>query len=126
MVMSMTGENPALAAKYGPQFRSLLREGEVLLTASAAINVNVSEMFGRGAGDGTLGVTNQRLLHVGSRVGGIGIERRHIRSATKKWIVLPGSTQLDIQAEQDGSNKVNFSFYCGTGFCKDVLKLLSK
>ncbi len=122
----MAGENPALAAKYGPQFQSLLREGEVLLTASAAINVNISEMFGRGAGDGTLGVTNQRLLHVGSRFGGIGIELRHIRSASKKWIVIPGSTQLDIEAEQDDSNKVKFSFYCGSGFCKDILRFLSR
>lgn len=121
----MVGENPALAAKYGPQFRSLLRDDEILLTASAAINVTVSEMLGRGAGDGTLGITNQRILHIGSKLGGLAIEREHIRSCAKKWIVIPGSSQLDITAEQNGSSRVNFSFYCGTGFCKDVLRLLS-
>jgi hypothetical protein len=103
-----------------------MRDDEQLLTASASINVSVSEMFGRGAGDGTLGVTNQRIIHIGSRVGTIGIERNEIVSASKKWIVIPGSSQLDISARKVGQKQVTFSFYCGTGFCKDVVRELAR
>jgi hypothetical protein len=121
----MDASNSAPAAKYIAQFRSLLRENERLLTASAAINVNISEAYGRGAGDGTLGLTNERLIHVGSRLGNIEIERSGIRLANKKWIVLPGSSQLDLIVKKSGDSDVILSFYCGTGFCKDLLKVLS-
>lgn len=121
----MDGSNSALAAKYIPQFRSLLRDNERLLSASASISVNISEAYGRGAGDGTLGLTNERLIHVGSKLGVIEIERSDIRSVNKKWIVLPGSSQLDLIARKSGESDVTLSFYCGTGFCKDLLKALS-
>ncbi len=121
----MDGSNSALAAKYISQFRSLLRENERLLTASASISVNISEDYGRGAGDGTLGLTNERVIHVGSRLGNIAIERSDIQSASKKWIVIPGSSQLDIVAQKAGESNTTMSFYCGTAFCKDLLKVLS-
>jgi hypothetical protein len=122
----MSNVNPSLAARYLRIFRSELREDEVLITASAAINVMVSEMLGRGAGDGTLGVTNKRLIHVGSRLGTLGIERFRILSASKKWIVLPGSSQLDVFEKQADASSLKVSFYCGSGFCRDVLQLLAK
>jgi len=84
----------------------------------------VSEMLGRGAGDGTLGITNQRIIHVGQRFGSLEIQRSDIRSISKKWIVLPGSSQLDIVVKENDKNEL-YSFYSGTGFCKDVIKILS-
>jgi hypothetical protein len=121
----MRGSNQALVSKYLPQFRELLRSNETLLTASASINVNISEMYGRTAGDGTLGVTNQRIIHI-SQMGPIGIELTGIISASKKWIVLPGSSQLDLVAKESDGQQNTYSFYCGTGFSKDVLSILNK
>lgn len=117
--------NSGLAAKYSPFFKSVLRDNERLLTASASIYVQISDSLGRGAGDGTLGITDQRLIHIGSRIGALLIERNDILSATKKWIVLPGSSQLDISVKK-GEKHLDFSFYCGTGFCKDLLKIIGK
>ena len=121
----MVQNNAGLAAKYLPLFQSVLKENERLLTASASIFVQISDSLGRGAGDGTLGLTDQRIIHVGSKIGTLRIERSEIQSITKKWIVLPGSSQLDISVKKDGS-VLDFSFYCGTGFCKDILKIIGE
>jgi hypothetical protein len=117
--------NSGLAAKYSTLFQAVLRDNERLLTANASIFVQISDSLGRGAGDGTLGLTDQRIIHIGSKIGAIRIERSEIRSITKKWIVLPGSSQLDITVKKDGVD-IDFSFYCGTGFCKDLLKIIGK
>jgi len=121
----MAGENSGLARKYFPLFEPIMRDGETLLTASAAIWVAVSEAFGRGAGDGTLGVTDQRVLHVGSKLRLFEADRTDIVDISRKWIVLPGSSQLDLRVRrQSGDGSVTQSFYCGTGFSKDLLQLL--
>jgi hypothetical protein len=121
----VAGENLALARKYFRLFEPALKDGERLLTASAAIWVAVSEAFGRGAGDGTLGVTDQRVLHVGSKARILEVSRTDIVDVTRKWIVLPGSSQLDLRIRRRGSEgSVTQSFYCGTGFSKDLLRLL--
>ena len=121
----MAGENLALARKYFPLFEPVLKDGERLLTASAAIWVSVSEAFGRGAGDGTLGVTDQRILHVGSKLRLFEVGRADVVDVTRKWIVLPGSSQLDLSIpRQDDQGSMTQSFYCGTGFSKDLLQLL--
>ena len=121
----MVQNNSGLAAKYFPLFQPVLRENERLLTASASIYVQISDSLGRGAGDGTLGLTDQRIIHIGSKIGALRIERSEIQSITKKWIVLPGSSQLDISIKKNGLD-LDFSFYCGTGFCKDTLKIIGK
>jgi hypothetical protein len=122
----VAGENLALARKYFPLFEPFLKDGERLLTASAAIWVAVSEAFGRGAGDGTLGVTDQRVLHVGSKLRLFEVDRADVVDVSRKWIVLPGSSQLDVRVRrQSGEGSVTQSFYCGTGFAKDLLQLLS-
>lgn len=121
----MAGENVALARKYFPLFEPYLKDGERLVTASAAIWVAVSEAFGRGAGDGTLGVTNRRVLHVGSKLRLFDADRTDIVEVSRKWIVIPGSSQLDLQVRRQSSDgSVTQSFYCGTGFAKDLLQLL--
>ena len=121
----MAGENLSLAKKYFPLFEPALKDGERLITASAAIWVAVSEAFGRGAGDGTLGVTDQRILHIGSKLRLFEVGRADVVDVTRKWIVLPGSSQLDLRIRrQDGEGSMTQSFYCGTGFSKDLLRLL--
>ena len=122
----MTGENAGLARKYFPLFEPAMRNGETLLTASAAIWVMVSEALGRGAGDGTLGITDQRVLHVGSKMRLFEADRSEIIEVSRKWIVLPGSSQLDIRVpRQSEAGSITHSFYCGTAFSKDILKLLN-
>lgn len=121
----MTGENVGLARKYFPLFEPIMEDEETLLTASAAIWVEVSETFGRGAGDGTLGVTDRRILHVGSKMRLFEAKRSEILDISRKWIVLPGSSQIDIRiARRREEGSLSMSFYCGTGFSKDLIKLL--
>ena len=120
----MAGENVGLARKYFPLFKPVMRDGETLLTASAAIWVAVSEAFGRGAGDGTLGVTDQRVLHLGSKLRLFEADRVDILEISRKWIVLPGSSQLDLRVRRpSGDGSAIQSFYCGTGFSKDLLRM---
>jgi|GEM_PF-4583306 len=119
----MGGENRALATKYHPLFSGVLQQNETLLTASAAIYVKISELLGRGAGDGTLGVTNLRVIHLGGSGGGLYLSRSEIISARKSWIVVPGSSNLNIKHKTNGTYE-EYEFYCGTGFCKDVISLI--
>jgi len=118
------GENPGLAAKYQSTFSGLLQPGEVLLTASAAIHVEISELLGRGMGDGTLGVTSLSFLHkYQERPGGLALLRSEIIQISKNWIVLPGSSNLKVLVTRDGRTS-EFNFYCGTSYCKDLISLL--
>lgn len=119
----MSGENRGLAAKYQSLFSGVLQQNEILLTAYAAIYVKISELLGRGAGDGTLGVTSLRVIHLGQHGGGLYLSRNEIISVRKSWIILPGSSSLNIKLQKSGTYE-EYEFYCGTGFCKDVISLL--
>jgi hypothetical protein len=121
----MRGENKAMANRYASTFAPFLEDGERLLNANASIYVVVSKMLGRGMGDGTIGVTNRRILHRGLNGGGVTIEIPSIVSITKSWIAVPGSSQLNITRKIDGELRKE-EFYCGTGFCKDIISMLSK
>jgi len=125
MSKDMRGENKAMANRYASTFAPFLEEGEHLLNANASIYVVVSKMLGRGMGDGTIGVTNRRILHRGLNGGGVTIEIPTIVSISKSWIALPGSSQLNITRRIDGELRKE-EFYCGTGFCKDIISMLSK
>jgi hypothetical protein len=125
MSKNMRGENKAMANRYMSTFAPLLEDGEHLLNANASIYVVVSKMLGRGMGDGTIGVTNRRVLHRGLKGGGVTIEISSIVSISKSWIALPGSSQLNITRRIDGELRKE-EFYCGTGFCKDIISMLSK
>ena len=122
---NMRGENKAMATRYASTFAPFLEDGEYLLNANASIYVVVSKMLGRGMGDGTIGVTNRRVLHRGLKGGGVTIEIPSIVSISKSWIALPGSSQLNITRRIDGELRRE-EFYCGTGFCKDIISMLSK
>ena len=119
----MVGKNDAIIAHYSSAFSKVLRAGERLLNAGAAIYLLDSEMLGRGKGDGTLGLTNLRVIHAGLPHLGLKIERADIVSVSKKWIVIPGSSQLNISYRSDGAVR-QAEFYCGTGFCKEIISLL--
>jgi hypothetical protein len=100
-----------------------MEPGESLLTASAAIYVEVSEMLGRGMGDGTIAVTDRRVIHKGIRGGALFLQRPDIISVKRSWIALPGSRQITIQARENGAIST-YNFYCGKDFSKDVVRLL--
>ena len=114
----MLADNFELARKYWPVFEPIMEPGESLLTASAAIYVEVSEMLGRGMGDGTIAVTDK-----GIRGGALFLNRTEITSVKRSWIALPGSRQITIQERRDGSSHT-YNFYCGKDFSKDLVRLL--
>lgn len=119
----MLADNYELALKYWPVFEPIMEPGESLLTASAAIYVEVSEVLGRGKGDGTIAVTDRRVIHQGLRGGVLFLKRPDIISVKRSWIALPGSRQITIQVQHDGA-KSTYNFYCGKEFSRDLVRLL--
>lgn len=121
------GTSPVLASKYLDKFEGLLQPDEVLLNAGVAIQVEVSEKLGRGRGDGILGVTNLRLLHVldnpSVNLMGMTIERSCITSVTTHWILLPFNRNLRITSQGSGPEVV-INFYCGKRYCAELMNLL--
>ena len=119
----MLADNFDLARKYWPVFEPIMEPGESLLTASAAIYVEVSELLGRGMGDGTIAVTDRRVIHKGIRAGALFLNRNEITSVKRSWIALPGSRQVTIHSRENGSAHT-YNFYCGKEFSKDLVRLL--
>lgn len=119
----MLPDNEGLARKYWPVFEPLMEPGESLLTASAAIYVEISEMLGRGAGDGTIAVTDRRFIHKGLRAGTLLLDRNAIVSLDRSWIAIPGSSRVTVKARENGNVKT-YNFYCGKAFSKDLVRLL--
>ena len=119
----MMADNFELARKYWPVFEPIMEPEESLLTASAAIYVEISEMLGRGMGDGTIAVTDRRVIHKGLRGGTLFLSRAAIVSVKRSWIALPGSRQVTIQSHEHPPTST-YNFYCGTGFSKDFVRLL--
>lgn len=120
----MLADNFELARRYWPLFEPVMEPGESLLTASAAIYVELSERLGKAFGDGTIGLTDRRFIHLGLQIGGLFLQRSDIKSVERNWIALPASRKLTIRA-LDGSALKTHTFYCGTGFSKDIVRLLS-
>ena len=122
IVQEINGSSPALAKKYLPIFRNHLSPSEELINAGAAIDVFVSEYFGRGAGDGTLGITNQKLIHCTTSGQTRTILWKNIVSISKNWIIIPGSSRLNVQHNTELGNS-NTNFYCGNRFCREIIEL---
>lgn len=121
------GTSQVFASKYLDKFKGLLQLDEVLLNAGVAIQVEVSENPRLGRGDGILGVTNQRLLHIldnpSDNLTGVTIERACITSVTTRWILLPFNRNLRITSQGSG-HEVVINFYCGKRYCAELMNLL--
>ena len=125
--MSESGINLLLAERYRTILAPWLVENEVLLNAGSAIQVETSERLGRGNGDGILGFTNQRMLHVFDRPvtgnGGIQINRLKIEAVRSYWIALPMNRRLEVKIGSPPRTTV-LNFYVGKRFCREIEVLL--
>lgn len=125
--MSESGINLLLAERYRTILAPWLVENEVLLNAGSAIQVETSERLGRGNGDGILGFTDQRMLHVFDRPaignGGIQIDRLKIEAVRSYWIALPMNRRLEVKIGSPPRMTV-LNFYVGKRFCREIEVLL--
>ena len=123
----MDQTNSRAVAAYKKFFDRALSPGEILLNASPSIHVEVSERLGKGAGDGTIGVTNMRVIQVYSlsvlSTDAMAMLRSDITSVSKNWIILPGSNNLKFTGLDNGKPWVH-NFYCNNIFCKEVTQWL--
>jgi len=126
--VNASGVNSFLAARYRSTFQPWLHEDEILLNAGVAIQVETSERLGRGVGDGILGLTNRRIVHVFDSPfvagGGVAIDRQNIRSVSSHWIALPMNRRLQVRVGMtDGQSILNF--YVGKRYCREIELLLA-
>jgi hypothetical protein len=119
----MLPDNAGLAWKYWPMFEPLMEDGESLLTAYTTISVDIGLAMGRGVGDGTLGITDRRVIYKGFGPFGFSIRRSNIKSISRSWVAIPNSRQVTIGVVEDGSPRT-YKFIVGTGFSKDMTRLL--
>lgn len=115
------GGNPQVA-RHLKWFSPYLNDGENLLDGGPAISDELERRYGRGAKDGTIGVTTHRILFVGMN-GALMISepRSQLVSAKKEWIVIPGSSWLRLNFRGDQS----LSFITGNAVLKSLLPILS-
>jgi len=125
--VSRSGINSFLAGRHRTTFEPWLQSGEILLNAGVAIQVETSERLGRGMGDGILGLTNQRMLHVFDSPfaagGGVAIDRQKIVSLSSHWIALPMNRRLQVKVGL-GLNPNTVNFYVGKRYCREIEDLL--
>lgn len=123
LLMNQYGINAALAEHYRSTFRPWLQEDEVLLNAGSAIHVETSKRLGRGIGDGILGLTPQRMLHVFDSPfvagGGFAIDRKKIASFSSHWIALPMNSRLNVKVGLTSGPTV-LNFYVGKRYCREI------
>jgi hypothetical protein len=115
--------NKSTVAAYGDIFKNYLLPDETLLNAAPSIHIEVSEKYGKGTGDGTIGVTDLRFLHVYSakifKSSGFAFNRSDIVSVSKNRIILPGSSNLKFIGKTNGAQWCH-NFYCNNSFCKEI------
>ena len=115
--------NQRAVRAYGPLFRKALSENETLLNAAPAIHVEISEKYGKGTGDGTIAITDLRVIYIYSAriftTSGFAFNTRDVTSCSKSWILLPGSSNLTFTGHTDGADWTH-NFYCSKHFCKEV------
>jgi hypothetical protein len=115
--------NERAVSFYGSIFSNILLPNEILLNAAPAIHVEMSEKNGKGTGDGTIAITNLRVIHIYSaaifKSPGFAFNRSDISSSSKNWIVLPGSSNLKFTGNSNGAAWTH-NFYCSKDFCKEV------
>lgn len=119
----MDSTNERAVSFYGQIFNNALLENEKLLNAAPAIHVEVSEKYGKGTGDGTIAITNLRVIHIYSaaifKSPGFAFNRSDITSSSTNRIILPGSSNLKFTGKSDGAAWTH-NFYCSKGFCKEI------
>ena len=125
----MDQSNSRAVEAYRKIFQSVLTPGEVLLNAAPSIHVEVSETYGKGTGDGTIAITNLRVIQIYLspifKGPGFAFDRSDLNSSSKNWIVLPGSSNLKFTGSTNGLSWTH-NFYCSSAFCKEVLSFLNK
>jgi len=123
----MSGENFVLAAKYRSMFDFFLVRDEFLENAGESIHVEISDIFGRGRGDGVLGVTNRRIVFIyhDSRKSTEVFNRSQIVSVKRNWIITPGSSNVEVTAMLGGVLR-SMNFYVGTGFSRELVSMLGE
>jgi hypothetical protein len=117
-----------LVAKYFPVFHEYLSDGEDLLTACQSIHVETSTRLGRGKGDGAIGITNRRVIHlfrenIGSN--GLTIDRSKILKVERGWIAVPKHSNLKLTVSTN-TGAMDMNFYIWTKFCKEIVQILSQ
>lgn len=114
------GGNPQ-ASRHARWFNQYLQAGEQLLDGGPAISDELERRYGRDAKDGTLGVTNMRILFV-SRSGELMISqsRADLVSAKKERIIVPGSSWLRLSFRSG-----RLSFITGNAVLKSMLPILN-
>ena len=123
----MAGENYGMATRHMMRFQTYLKPDEILLNAGEGIQVETSERLGRGKGDGLFGVTSQRIvfvLHDDRLPNPIAIERSQIRSVERGWIVIPGSSRINVSTGPAYGN-ATYTFYVGNRFSHDIVSSLN-
>lgn len=127
--MSESGANAFMVATYRPIFDGILRNEEVLLNAGSAIHIEASKLFGWGYGDGFIGITNCRLIHVFdySHVGNgrFELEVDDIFRVRTKWTPLRHNTRLLVFYNRDGERR-KANFFVGTKYSKELRTLLTR
>ncbi len=123
----MSGENSVLATKYRSTFDLLLVENEFLENAGESIHVEISDIFGRGRGDGVLGVANRRIIFIyhDSRTSTEVINRSQIVSVKRNWIITPGSSNVAVIAMLGGVLR-SMNFYVGTSFSRELVAMFGE
>ena len=112
---------------YESFFKGFILPEEEILNAAPSIHVETSSQFGRGTGDGTLAITNTRVVHIyinnnfNSR--GFAFSRLDIATTKKSRIIIPLQSNLKISGN---TNDIPWThnFYLGNRFLDEVLKEL--
>jgi len=125
-VAARPGPNVAMVVRYYRVAAPYLTEGERLLNAGIAQGVQVAERVGRGSGEGTLLISDRHVLRVldeGAELD-VAVPIADITDVQRESIAFAGMSELTIAGRTDkGDQRV--SFYAGTTFCIEVVRLLN-
>ena len=115
------GRGNPQSSRHLQWFSGYLEPGEQLLDAGPAISDDLERRYGRNAKDGTIGVTDKRILFVG-KSGDLMMShpRSRLIGAKKEWIVVPGSSWLKLDF---GGGTL--SFIVGNAVIKSMLPILN-
>ena len=117
----MDRASDALLTKYLVQLVPMLTENEEPQVVGEANWVQLSERYGRGAGEGLLMLTTDRLVfRSNSGVEHVGIPRQCISQSRISRIVIPRFVELHLLATHQAGQSQPFSFYCTKRLARSV------
>jgi hypothetical protein len=123
----MSLHNPQAAQMYMEFFEKFLSPDENILNAAPSIHIETSVKFGRGTGDGTIAITNSRIIHVFLNPHitgpGFGIKRDDVNTIKKSRSLVPLSSNLKVSGITKGQMWVH-NFSLGNRFLNEVLGYL--